>query len=772
MSLHLFTERSSPPTDRPYPFMDGVASRERPRESGSGAPANFRPQREDTMDSWETITSTYHVSSPVRPTLLERQDTEASGWETISSQSISTVSAWSSAEYSGTDEEDKDYDEDEDDGNGSGGDSGGDDSAGELAPSLSSVSDRTSDSEISSTTAKPEHKSRKIATRDPAVRDVLGGEWGTFPDLTTLNTADSSPYVAGFRDGVTLLPHQVTGRQWMKQKEATRAQSGGILADYMGLGKTIQVLVRIVDDKMSQERAEGPTLIVCPLAVMGQWAAEINSKTKDITVLEHHGAGRATDAGSLLRFDVILTTFGDLASEHRSSLVVDVNLPHQGTVHRALFQVRWRRVVLDEAHNIKRRTTKAAQACFALDSEFRWCLTGTPVQNTVEELYSYIKFLRASPFDSWEYFNRYILLPLKGRDPQGGLHQIHIFLAAFMLRRDKGSVILPERIVRLEACYFNETERDQYRKLETRLEKEVKRALDANTYGTVLTSLLRLRQGDIPFTFDHHPILESSAACCHFSIGPQSCEDDDDDSTQYDAVTAVRTVVRYLCDECLCELSHDGLCEDCALVAPPAPVSALSTASVTSSPHAPSVTPSPDVDSTKLRKMVEILRKIQNRPVSAQKTVIFSQFLPMLDLIQNRLESEDLSFVRYDGQMSKAQRDTSLRRIAADPSIKCLVISFKSGGTGLNLTACANLILMDPWWNPALEEQAFDRIHRVGQTQVVQIYKLIVRQTIEDRVVQLQARKQRIAHDTLGLGTVKALRELRKEDIVALFRTS
>jgi len=193
--------------------------------------------------------------------------------------------------------------------------------------------------------------------------------------------------------------------------------------------------------------------------------------------------------------------------------------------------------------------------------------------------------------------------------------------------------------------------------------------------------------------------------------------------------------------------------------------------------HRKSLSPTKDSnlppDSAKIRKLLEILKEINSREdegePTGEKTIVFSQFTTMLDLIQLFLKDAGISFVRYDGSMSKDKREVSLEQIKNNKRIRVILISFKAGSTGLNLTACNNVVLVDMWWNPALEDQAFDRAHRFGQTRDVNIYKLTIENTVEERILTLQNGKRALATAALGGDRIKNLK-LGLEDLMALFR--
>ncbi|KAF9078547.1 SNF2 family N-terminal domain-containing protein [Rhodocollybia butyracea] len=647
-------------------------------------------------------------------------------------------------------------------------------------------------------------------------------------DVEVAVNADDA-IVNGFKDEFRLLDHQIIGRNWMKGRENPGIKRmGGILADDMGLGKTIQTLTRIVEGrprKSDKEDGWDPaTLVVCPLALVQQWADEIKRMTTGLTVVKHQGTTRTSDARDLRKAHVVITTYDTLKSEYNTFAGPDADSKSQSKAKskakkapvvedsdssdvehfgrtlqknapkksakakkEALFKVSWFRIILDEAHNIKNRTTAAAKACCALEGKFRWCLTGTPMQNDVAELYSLLKFLRIKPFSSWDKFNDQIAKPVKsGRGANLAMKRLQVVLKQVMLRRRKDDTIngkvlieLPKRNVNIIACEFSASEKQFYSSLETKMTdvmekivQEAQRAGQKANYMSVLLLLLRLRQAC------NHPILVSKDYKEDIdAVDSREAKKGSADIDGDDLIAAFEQLdVSKKCEMCLAEwvdicsptypqcypdLSFDRLtssnttkmvnnhCDDCALL------------TVKSTEQGP--------DSAKIRMTRRLLKQIEERSSGVEKTIIFSQFTSMLDLLQPFLNESKIRFVRYDGSMKPLEREKSLDAIKNDGAIKVILISFKAGSTGLNLTACNNVILLDLWWNPALEDQAFDRSHRFGQKRDVHIYKLKIDNTVEDRILALQEKKRELARAALSGDKIKNLR-LGMDELLALFR--
>ncbi|KAF8470373.1 SNF2 family N-terminal domain-containing protein [Gautieria morchelliformis] len=641
----------------------------------------------------------------------------------------------------------------------------------------------------------------------------------------------SEAIVDGFADGITLKPHQIKGRLWMRDRETDR-KAGGMLCDDMGLGKTIQTVVRIVDGPPSKEdRKKGwsrTTLqlmfhrVICPVALVKQWAQEIKKYTGgSLRVVEHYGPSRTSDPSLLSRAHVVVTSYNIAASEYavwsgdakdKSSSAKTKKKteddPESDTPSNdsdsssnfgktlkqarakkapvkkkktkkldALYHIQWWRIVLDEAHNIKNRKTKVAMACYGLSAKYRWALTGTPVQNSVEDLYSLLKFLGIRPLNDWTHFNDTIAKPVKAGRTSRAMKRLHVVMKAIMLRRLKDAIHdgapliqLPPRTLEIVPCDFDDHERDFYAALETKtnltMNKFIKRGEVMHNYTEVLVLLLRLRQAC------DHPILvskdfQTDADALDSKPAGKSQQDDDDDDGLADLLQKmdVNEAIKR-CDVCRTELDHASVsstatrCQDCDLQ--------IAVEKRRKSDRVGSELPP---SSAKIRKILELLETIDEHSDGTEKTIIFSQFTSMLDLLEPFLRDEGINYVRckYDGSMNAKQREVSLVKIRENKSTRVIMISFKAGGAGLNLTACNNVILVDLWWNPALEEQAFGRVHRYGQERDVMIYKLTVEQTIEERILALQDKKRLLANAALSGDKFKN-NKLGLDDIMALFR--
>lgn len=339
----------------------------------------------------------------------------------------------------------------------------------------------------------------------------------------------------GTVDGLAckLLPHQVEGVAWMHDREMSTKKKngvlprGGILADDMGLGKTIQsVALLLQNPRPSKEEAELDkknkippscskcTLVVAPLALIKQWEAEIKHKVSSshsMRVLVHHGPSRTKRSADLLKYDVVITTYQILASEHANSSDADDG------IKIGCYGVHWYRVILDEAHSIKNRNAKSTQACYALKSHYRWCLTGTPMQNNLDELQSLIRFLKIKPYSEMAPWKEQITGPMKNGRGALAMRRLQYFLKSCMKRRTKDVLKkegalnpggkatkggeapkfrIVERKVETVVAHFDERERKFYNRLADRAQSRLDEMMggEKTDYIGALVLLLRLRQ--------------------------------------------------------------------------------------------------------------------------------------------------------------------------------------------------------------------------------------------------------------------------------------
>lgn len=426
----------------------------------------------------------------------------------------------------------------------------------------------------------------------------------------------------------TLRDYQRAGVDWLRF--LGDAGLGALLADDMGLGKTLQTLCAL----------EGRTLVVAPTSVLPNWADEIARFRPALRVAVYHGAGRALEPGA----DVTLTSYALLRRDRE-----------------ALAAVAWDTLVLDEAQAIKNPDSQVARAAFALRGARRVALTGTPVENRLEELWSELHFLNPGLLGGRSDFEERTAGPVSRGDAEAGA-RLRERIRPFVLRRRKADVApeLPPRTDLVLHVALRREERELYEAVRAATVPEVMRQL-ASGGGVMaaLEALLRLRQ-----------------ACCHPGLVPGQ--------------------------------------------------------------------PDP-ADSSKLELLLE---RLDTAVADGHKALVFSQWTSLLDRVEPLLRDAGIPFVRLDGTTS--DRGGVVRRFQADDGPPVFLVSLRAGGTGLNLAAADHVFLLDPWWNPAVEDQAADRAHRIGQDRPVFVHRLVARDTVEERILALQERKRAVAEAALG----------------------
>ncbi|ORY91463.1 SNF2 family N-terminal domain-domain-containing protein [Leucosporidium creatinivorum] len=613
--------------------------------------------------------------------------------------------------------------------------------------------------------------------------------------------------------GITqkLLPFQLEGLNWMTKQEQSNF-GGGFLCDEMGMGKTIQTISLILSDFSPSDRKH--TLVLAPTVAIIQWKNEIAKFTEGMKVVVFHGSDRIKNLNELKKHDIILTSYAVLESEYRrqeKGFKKKGNLMKEDSI---LHQMRWHRVILDEAHNIKDRASNTAKAAFGLRAKFRWCLSGTPLQNRVGELYSLIRFVGVSPHAYYFckqcdckslhwlcnkgpcsecghsgmqhvcWWNHEILKPIQYGGMSGGegekaFKKLALLLARLMLRRTKveraDDLGLPPRVVDVRRDYFTEEEEELYMSLF----KDVKRKFSTyaaegtvlNNYSNIFTLITRMRQmADHPDLVlksqTAQPVLHAAEDAIQELITCRLCLDEAEDP--------VKTQCRHIyCRECIRQYIESALqlepqCPVCNL-----PVSvdldqeALEQDTTGRQGILGRLDPSKVRTSTKIEALMEELSKTK-REDHTLKTLVFSQFTTMLDLVARRLQLGKWKFVRIQGTMTPTARDNTIKAFTDDPECTVFLISLKAGGVALNLVEANRVIMCDPWWNPAVELQAMDRTHRIGQHRPINVTRLIIENSIESRIIALQEKKSNLAASALGDDTAAAGR-LTPEDLRFLF---
>lgn len=611
---------------------------------------------------------------------------------------------------------------------------------------------------------------------------------------------------------------------------------GGILADEMGLGKTVSTLSLIhnapFDKRYLEEGPQDPeyayktTLIIVPTSLLQQWQDEFYKANNDnSSIFVYYGS----DAGvnlkdKLCKSDsplIVFTTYGTIQSEW-SRLVSKI------TLNDGVFSLKFFRVVLDEGHNIRNRMAKTTKACYEIRASRKWLLTGTPIVNRLDDLYSLVKFLQLQPWSNISYWNTFVTQPFEKKRYKQALDVVQAILEPVLLRRTKNMkkdgkplVELPPKEVNIERIKFSPKEKALYDWFLARAESSVKASIKKGDilkrYTAILVHILRLRQ-----------------LCCHMDLihGGNDEMDEDISSkvvTDYDIPNELLSKSQTFSIEqlseskqvihdrfekvddlecsicttqpipfdnlaftecghpyCLsCILEHcdyqemhgnETVCPNCrvkissAKLLQPKLRSDAVTGNLTSSYQLYRYDNS--LRSSKLNALLSHLRVIRDTSPN-EKVVVFSQFSSYLDIMERELQLENgLTIFKFDGRMSMEKRSEILREFKKPRlgSVTVLLLSLKAGGVGLNLTEASRAFMCDPWWSPSIEDQAIDRIHRIGQESNVKVTRFIMEGSIEEKMLKIQERKR-----TIGEAVEAEEEERRKrrvEEIQMLFEST
>jgi superfamily II DNA or RNA helicase len=462
----------------------------------------------------------------------------------------------------------------------------------------------------------------------------------------------------------TLRPYQIDGLSWLQFLRAY--DLGGILADDMGLGKTLQALAHIAIEK-EQGRADRPSLVVAPTSLMANWKAEAERFTPGLRVLVSHGLARKEHLDKLAGYDLVVTSYSLLPRDKEILLKQPFHL-----------------VILDEAQYVKNPNTKWADVARSLVARHRLCMTGTPMENHLGELWSLMAFLAPGYLGTSQQFTRIYRTPIEKHGDTARKAALAGRLRPFILRRRKEEVAtdLPPKTEITRTIELDGAQRDLYETIRIAMHERVRAAIAsrgiAQSHIIILDALLKLRQ-----------------VCC------------DPRLVKLDRARKVK-------------------------------------------------------ESAKLDFLRDMVPELLDE---GRRILLFSQFTSMLDLIEPELKSFRIPFVRLTGDT--ADRATPVKRFQSG-EVPLFLISLKAGGTGLNLTAADTVIHYDPWWNPAVEQQATDRAHRIGQEKPVFVYKLITQGTVEEKILALQNKKRDLVAGLLADGAAQNL-QLSKEDLDHLF---
>ncbi len=464
-----------------------------------------------------------------------------------------------------------------------------------------------------------------------------------------------------------LRPYQKEGVYWLRFIE--NSGLNGLLADEMGLGKTLQTLAWLCLPRTDTSACGRPAIIVCPTSLVENWNREVEKFVPHLRRLMINGPDRTALFAQIPENDLIITSYALLRRD------LDSYRPYNFSA-----------AVLDEAQHIKNRSTLNAVAAKQIVADCRLVLTGTPVENSVADIWSIMDFLMPEYLGEYETFRYNYELPIAAGDRAGEMAQAKLRrkLHPFILRRLKKHVAkdLPDKIVKVSFCQLTDDQQHVYNNLLAESRRKIGDLVNTKGFDRsrfeILAMLMRLRQ-----------------TCCHL------------------------------------DLLKDR--------------------------HQPGTYKNP---SAKLDAFFELLDEAID---GGHRILVFSQFVAMLKLLRNELDNRALPYCYLDG--STKDRLGQCTRFNRDPSIPVFLISLKAGGTGLNLTGADMVVHFDPWWNPAVEDQATDRAHRIGQKRSVYSIKLIAEHTVEEKVLAMQQKKQAVIDATIGATDAAIMRRMSFNDI-------
>ncbi|VAW66671.1 DNA/RNA helicases, SNF2 family [hydrothermal vent metagenome] len=463
----------------------------------------------------------------------------------------------------------------------------------------------------------------------------------------------------------TLRDYQQQGLNWLQFLR--EYEFNGILADDMGLGKTVQTLTHLLKEK-ERKRLDKPSLILAPTSLMSNWRREAEQFTPQLKVLVLQGADRKQHFDKIKDHDLILSTYPLLARDQETLLA-----------HEYYY------FILDEAQVIKNPKAKAARAAREVKAQHRLCLTGTPMENHLGELWALFDFLMPGCLGQQKAFNQNFRKPIEKHGDDEQRERLVNRISPFMLRRSKTEVVkeLPKKTEIIRSVALDKKQAALYESIRLSMEKKVRDAIKqkglARSHITILDALLKLRQ-----------------TCC---------------------------------DPRLLSLEQAKKVKS----------------------------------SAKMEMLMEMLPEMLEE---GRRILLFSQFTKMLAIIEQQLRERDISYTKLTGKTINREKVIDEFK---EGKANVFLISLKAGGVGLNLTEADTVIHYDPWWNPAVENQATDRAHRIGQNKAVFVYKLITENTLEEKILLMQARKQALADGVYNKKNTGKDYKLTADDLQELF---
>ncbi|XP_061774233.1 transcription termination factor 2 isoform X2 [Nerophis ophidion] len=604
---------------------------------------------------------------------------------------------------------------------------------------------------------------------------------------------------------VSLLVHQRAALAWLLWRERQNP-CGGILADDMGLGKTLTMIALILADKVKAKQEEEKkeeekkkpenwlsktdckvvsskgTLIICPASLLHHWKKEIERHVKagKLTVYLYHGPDRKKSARVLAAHDVVVTTYALVSKEAPDPK--EGEKPQQGADHvpphsGPLLQVSWTRVVLDEAHSVKNPKVKTSMAVCQLRAGARWAVTGTPIQNNLLDMYSLLKFLRCSPLDEYKVWKAQV-----DNGSKRGRDRLNILTRTLLLRRTKDQrdssghplVALPARTCKVHRLKLSADEQAVY-------------DVVFHRSRSTLQNYLKRHEGSDLKTGDSDASNPFDKVAKDFGLSQSHLHPSTSQQPQQASSTVHILSLLLRLRQCCCHLSllkktldSSELDGDGIVLSLEEQLNALSLSSGPSSPDAPKDTVALNgtrfasqlfdehTVSSKISAIVSELETIRGKEDN-QKSVIVSQWTSMLHIMAARLDLMGLRYTVIDGTVNPERRMDRVEDFNTNPrGAQVMLLSLCAGGVGLNLVGGNHLFLMDMHWNPALEDQACDRIYRVGQNKDVTIHRFVCEGTVEEKISTLQLKKKQLAQNVLS-GSGSSVTKLSLNDLRIIF---
>ncbi|KAK6866330.1 hypothetical protein PG995_002858 [Apiospora arundinis] len=572
------------------------------------------------------------------------------------------------------------------------------------------------------------------------------------------------------------------------QSEEPIEFAGGIVADPMGLGKTLTMIALVATDLEKGHSSRSwfvgntdagasvpATLIIVPPPLLGTWEHELNTHLVygSIHHRKHHDKARIRDRQDLEGVHVVLTTYHTVSAEWST----DETRREAKLNSSILFSVKWKRIILDEAHFIRNAKSKMAKAICALNAKARWAVTGTPIQNRLSDFAALLKFIRVYPYGEQQHFDTDIANLWKTGEEEEAVDRLKRLSQYLLLRRPKDAIELPARHDMQCPVDFTRDERTVYEKMRTQTITRLDEAMyndsgfyKPGSYMNILQQIESLRlfcnlgiqfqtrhskretSSPVEVTPENWSVIAPKMFHAQREISPIVCLQCDStleiaeallegDSSQ---MAYFASCMKFACANCTTNINRHNRAFQCGhQPSCPAALVSLSSAALDDSSGLSGC--SLDNASAGLSSKVQtLISDMKSRPID-EKCIVFSTWRLTLDMVQRGLDEAGISCVRFDGKVPQKDRQPIVERFKTDPSLRVMLLTLSCGAVGLTLTVANRAYLMEPHWNPTLEDQALARVHRLGQAKEVTTIRLYIRDSFEEKVMELQESKRSLA---------------------------